>query len=101
MSKFICIKENENMEGLEIPVNQDNCINLSTISAQYTGVTGLKYKSETGNFRAVELNDENLLEPDGGWENKNYIIVKPGYYLLIIIEFTNIIYYTFLIIYNL
>ncbi|XP_021379215.1 TAR DNA-binding protein 43-like isoform X2 [Mizuhopecten yessoensis] len=78
MSDYISVSENESDEAVEIPREEDGTLLLSTLSAQYPGACGLKFRNPaTGNFRGVRLIDGKLHPPDSAWGNDTYIVVFP------------------------
>lgn len=60
---------------VELPVEEDKTLLLSTLTAQFPRATGLKYQSETGCMRGVRLSDGRLFPPPDGWQNRVYQIV--------------------------
>ena len=77
MSCFIQVADEENEEPIEIPVEEDGTLLLSTLAAQFPGACGLKYRSETRSLRGVRLLDGKLRPPDNGWGNSVYLCVFP------------------------
>ncbi|KAI0980474.1 hypothetical protein GJ496_002880 [Pomphorhynchus laevis] len=71
--------ENESGEVIEIPIEDDGCILLSTICSHYPNASGLKYLSkESGVWRAVRVVDQKLYPSEGSWADvENYNIVYP------------------------
>ena len=85
MFQYVCVAEDENDEGIEIPVDQDGTILLSTIAAQFHSACGIKYRAESGKFRAVPLVDGHFQALEN-WEDYKYIVVYPkglGFYEII------------------
>jgi len=84
MSSFIQVAEQENEEPMEMPCEEDMGLLLSTLSAQFPGACGLKYRTETRSLRGVRVVDGKLQPPEGGWGNSVYICVFPkGTYVLL------------------
>jgi len=78
MTEYISVAELENDEAVEIPSEEDGTLLLSTLSAQFPGACGLKFRNPaTGNFRGVRLNDGKLHAPDSAWGNDTFIVVFP------------------------
>ncbi|XP_025084240.1 TAR DNA-binding protein 43-like isoform X4 [Pomacea canaliculata] len=77
MAQFIQVLEDVNDEPIEIPSESDGTLLLTTLSAQFPGACGLKYKSETGAYRGIRLADGVLYPPDGVWGNHQYLAVFP------------------------
>ena len=78
MEQYIQVSEEENDEPIELPTEEDATLLLTTLSAQFPGACGLKYRNpETGNFRGIRLNDGKLHPPDAHWGSYVYIAVFP------------------------
>ncbi|XP_076438510.1 TAR DNA-binding protein 43-like isoform X2 [Babylonia areolata] len=75
MAQFLQVAEDINEEAIEIPSEADGTLLLTTLSAQFPGSCGLKYKSETGAYRGIRLAEGVLYPPDGIWGNHQYIAV--------------------------
>ncbi|KAF2346745.1 RNA recognition motif domain [Trinorchestia longiramus] len=68
MTSFIRVSEDEGGECIEIPVEDDGTLYLSTLVAQYPGACGLKYRNpDTRTLRGVKLIEDRLICPDEGW----------------------------------
>lgn len=60
------VAEDENEEPIELPCEEDNTVLLTTLSSQFPGASGLKYRNaDTGTMRAVRLVDGRFQAPDG------------------------------------
>jgi len=69
MSGFIRVSEDEGEEVIEIPVETDDSLLLSTLVAQFPGACGLKYRHpESKALRGVRLVEDRLVAPDEGWD---------------------------------
>ena len=77
MVNYICLAESESDEGIEVPVNEDGTILLSTVGAQFHGASGIKYRANTGKFRAVPVVEEQLQLPKDEADEVKYIVVFP------------------------
>ncbi|KAH9490002.1 hypothetical protein Btru_036231 [Bulinus truncatus] len=79
MSQYIHVAENEGNEPMEIPSEDDGTLLLTTLSAQFPGACGLKYRNhETGTLRGIRLSDGRLYPPDNNdWGRQVYIVVFP------------------------
>ena len=89
MVQYICLAEGEHDEGIEIPVDEDGNILLSTVDAQFHGASGIKYRADTGKFRAVPLVEGHLQPPISEYGDTKYIVVFPkgiGKYLFIYVS---------------
>ena len=78
MSQFIQVCEDDDtMDSIEIPSEDDGSLLLTTIAAQFPGACGLKYKSESGIFRGIRFADGVLFAPEGVWGSNQYFVVFP------------------------
>ncbi|GFN93530.1 tar DNA-binding protein 43 [Plakobranchus ocellatus] len=78
MSQYIHVAENEGDEPMEVPSEDDGTLLLTTLSAQFPGACGLKYRNhDTGTLRGIRLFDGRLYPPDAGWGRNLYIVVFP------------------------
>lgn len=78
MSTYLQVAEDEGEEPIELPSEDDGTLLLSTLSAQFPGTCGLKYRNpETGNIRGVRLVDGRLHPPEDGWGNNVFYCVFP------------------------
>ena len=76
MAQYIQVSEDEQDEPIEIPSEEDSTLLLTTLSAQFPGACGLKYRNPTtGNFRGVRLHEGLLYPPDNIWGDHVYIVV--------------------------
>jgi len=78
---FIKVGESENeSEPIELPVEKDNTIFLSSLCAQFPGACGIKYRnSQSHTMRGVKLVDGTLYLPVQveDWKDYLYIVVYP------------------------
>ncbi|KAL5015406.1 hypothetical protein ScPMuIL_009676 [Solemya velum] len=78
MSHYIQVAEDEDDEPMEVPSEDDGTLLLSTLSAQFPGACGLKYRNpESGSMRGIRLSDGRLYPPDGEWSSRIYVVVFP------------------------
>ncbi|KAL5021425.1 hypothetical protein ScPMuIL_000580 [Solemya velum] len=78
MSQYIQVTEDENEEPIEIPSEEDGTLLLTTLSAQFPGACGLKYRNvETGTIRGVRVAEGSLHPPDGIWGEHVHVVVYP------------------------
>ncbi|VDQ07384.1 unnamed protein product [Trichobilharzia regenti] len=78
-TKYVKICESEDDSPIEVPLEDDDTLLLSTLTAQFPDCTGLKYKSgDTGCYRGVRLVDDRLYPPaDGHWHGNTFCCVFP------------------------
>lgn len=78
MSSYLQVAEDEGEEPIELPSEDDGTLLLSTLSAQFPGTCGLKYRNpETRTMRGVRLAEGRLHPPDGDWGKHVYYCVFP------------------------
>lgn len=76
--EYLPVAEDENEEPIELPVEEDGTLMLTTVSAQFPGCCGLKYRHpETTTIRGIRLRDGRLFPPPEGWGNLLYICSFP------------------------
>ena len=75
---YIQVAEDESEEPIELPTEDDGALLLSTLAAQFPGVSGLKYRApESRSMRGVRLLEGRFQPPEDGWGNHVYICVFP------------------------
>jgi len=74
---YIQVAENEGDEPVELPLEADYTLAMSTLTAQYPGASGLKYRAETGGWRGLRVTDGKVYQVDSNWGNSTYIAVYP------------------------
>ncbi|PIK58354.1 putative TAR DNA-binding protein 43 isoform X2 [Apostichopus japonicus] len=76
--EFIRVAEDQNdQEPIELPVEDDGTILLSTVTGQFPGACGLKYRTDRGSWRGVRLADERLHFTGAAWIDTVYCVVYP------------------------
>ncbi|CAB4055825.1 TARDBP [Lepeophtheirus salmonis] len=80
--EWVAVVQEEGDEPIEIPTEIDSTILLTSLTAQFPGVTGLKFRNpETNGLRGVRCLDNQLYPPlEDGWSNITYICVHPRYH---------------------
>ena len=75
---YVKVAESEGEEPVEIPVEEECFILMSTLIAQFPGACGLKFRTEQSSWRAVRVVDDKIYPPDEKrWEPTVYIITYP------------------------
>ncbi|XP_046381381.1 TAR DNA-binding protein 43-like isoform X2 [Haliotis rufescens] len=78
MSQYIQVAEDEGDEPMEVPVEEDGTLLLTTLAAQFPGSCGLKYRNpDSGSMRGIRLSDGRLYPPDCDWGRYVFIAVFP------------------------
>ena len=91
MSEWVAVVSEEGEEPIEIPTESDGTMLLSTLSAQFPKVTGLKFRNPENNLlRGVRCHDNTLFPPfppaaateepgcsTGTWGGHTYICNLP------------------------
>ncbi|KAI5720725.1 hypothetical protein M8J77_010927 [Diaphorina citri] len=68
------LEDENDLDPIELPTEEDGTLLLSTVTAQFPGASGLKFKSATGSTRGLRLLDGAFHAPPGtGWDNINFI----------------------------
>lgn len=75
---YIRVAEDENEEPMEIPSEEDGTVLLSSVSAQFPGACGLRFRSPISQcMRGVRLVEGILHAPENGWQNLIYVVNYP------------------------
>ena len=80
MTEWVAVVVEEGDEPIEIPTESDGTILLTSVTAQFPGVTGLKFRNpETQTLRGVRLADNHLYPPseEDGWGGHTYLCTRP------------------------
>lgn len=78
MSSYIQVAEDEGDEPIELPTEDDTTLLLTTVTAQFPGTCGLKYRNpESRTMRGIRLVDGRLHSPENGWGKAIYFCVFP------------------------
>ncbi|XP_033337512.1 TAR DNA-binding protein-43 homolog isoform X3 [Megalopta genalis] len=78
MSSYIQVAEDEGDEPIELPTEDDSTLLLTTVTAQFPGTCGLKYRNpESRTMRGIRLVDGRLHPPESGWGKAVYFCVFP------------------------
>lgn len=76
--EYLPVAEDENEEPIELPIEEDGTLMLTTVSAQFPGCCGLKYRHpESKNIRGIRLRDGRLYPPPEGWGTHLYVCSFP------------------------
>lgn len=77
--EFIQVAEEFNDEPIELPVEDDGTLLLSTLQGQFPGACGLKYRNpENKAIRGIRLNESRMHPPNNGWDSQTvYYCVFP------------------------
>jgi TAR DNA-binding protein 43 len=78
MNQYVLVADEENEEPIELPVEDDGTVLLTTLVAQFAGASGLRYRNpETNTWRGVRLAEGRLFPPEASWSNHTYFTVYP------------------------
>ena len=76
--KFVKVAEDESDEAIELPLEEDGTLLLSTLVACFPSSSSLKYRSKaTNTVRGVRTVGGRLHAPDDGWASNLFICVFP------------------------
>jgi len=60
---------------IEVPLDEDGTLLLSTLVSQYPKASGLRYLSDTGTWRGLQVKNGSIYPPAQGWEGWDYYLV--------------------------
>ncbi|KAF6773299.1 hypothetical protein AHF37_07747 [Paragonimus kellicotti] len=70
---YIRVSEDEDESPIEVPIESDGTVLLTTLNGVFPKATGLKYLApESGCYRGVRLNEGRLYAPEDGWKHVYY-----------------------------
>ena len=73
------VSESEGDEPMEVPVEEDGSLYLSTLVGLFPGATGLKYRNpSTNTIRGVKIVENVLVCPDEGWVFDFFCVFPSG-----------------------
>ncbi|KAG7296322.1 hypothetical protein JYU34_021460 [Plutella xylostella] len=75
--EYALVSELEHEEPLELPLEADGALLLSTVRAQFPAASGLKYRAPGGRLRGLRLVDGRLAPPPAGWPSARYHCAAP------------------------
>ena len=76
---FIQVVESENSsEILEMPLEEDQTLLEATLVSQFPGAIGLRYKADSGAWRAVKASGTSFIHPGGEWALDAKYVVTYG-----------------------
>lgn len=75
MNGYVKVAEDEGEEPIELPLEDDGTLLLSTLAAQFPGTSGLKFRTESNTFRGVRLADVKFHPPENSWSDTIYYCV--------------------------
>ena len=70
-------KHEDGSHSMELPIEEDGTLLLSTIHMYYPKAVSMKYKSPKGNWRGVKFAHGMFFPPRGGWGTNVYIVSTP------------------------
>ena len=74
---YIQVAESENSEEvMELPLEDDNSLDLATLTGQFPNAIGIKYKAESGAWRGVKMSGTSISHPDGYWPDSIKYVVS-------------------------
>ncbi|CAL8097529.1 unnamed protein product [Calicophoron daubneyi] len=70
---YIRVSEDEDESPIEIPIESDGTVLLTTLNGVFPKATGLKYLApDSGCYRGVRLSEGRLYAPEDGWVHDYY-----------------------------
>ena len=69
------VKSENGRDAIELPLESDDTLDMATVTSQFPGAIGLKYKAESGAWRALKVKDSVISNPAGTWsESIKYVV---------------------------
>ena len=62
---------------MELPKEEDGSLLLTTVTGQFPGAVGLKYRSSSGAWRGIRISADILDPPSNGWGDTLYHVTYP------------------------
>ncbi|XP_055325775.1 TAR DNA-binding protein 43-like [Sitodiplosis mosellana] len=77
--EYVQVAEEEGEETIELPIEKDGTLLLSTLQGQFPGTSCLKYRNSVSNaIRGIRLTEGRLYPPsEDGWGNQVYLCAFP------------------------
>lgn len=75
--EYVLVSDEEYGEAVELPLEDNGTLLLSTLTAQFPGASGLKFRTENNVVRGVRLADGRFHVPDNEWGKTPYYCVFP------------------------
>lgn len=78
-TEYVQVAEEECEEPIELPLEDDGTLLLSTLTGQFPGASGLKYRNPgSKSMRGVRLADGRMHPPTlQGWKDEIFFCVFP------------------------
>ena len=75
MAYIQVVKYEHSDDVMELPLENDNTLDMATLTSQYPNAIGLKFKAETGAWRGLKVNGATISHPGGNWsESTKYVV---------------------------
>ena len=69
------VKYENGSDPVELPLESDDTLDMATVTSQFPGAIGLKYKADSGAWRALKVKDSVVSNPAGTWsESVKYVV---------------------------
>merc|ERR1712080_153893 len=80
IEEYIKVVKDEEAEVVELPLETDGTLLLSTLQGKCTDAAGLRYRSSSGGWRGIRISGDSLNPPTGGWgcDMVYQVILKKG-----------------------
>ena len=75
MSYIQVVKFEHAKDGMELPLEDDNTLDMATLTSQFPNAIGLKFKAESGAWRALKVNACIISPPADGWSDSVKYVV--------------------------
>ncbi|XP_075255514.1 uncharacterized protein LOC142348168 [Convolutriloba macropyga] len=74
-SSYVAVSESETEDPIEVPIEHDGGLLLTSVQSQFPSAVGLKFRNPSNrSFRGVRLAEGVLYPPEGGWGEMVYLV---------------------------
>ena len=73
---YIQVARSENSRDImELPLEDDNTLDMATLTSQFPNAIGLKYKADSGAWRGLKVSGSCIYHPGGEWlKDSKYVV---------------------------
>ena len=60
---------------MELPLEDDNTLDMATLTSQFPNAIGLKFKADSGAWRGLKVSGNCIYHPGGEWlQDSKYVV---------------------------
>ena len=74
MSYVQVCKYEHSKDAMELPLESDGTLHMATVTSQFPDAIGLKFKAESGAWRALKVNGPSIAHPGCWSESEKYVV---------------------------